>query len=196
MIAYLKGHLTEKDPTYVTIEVNEVGYHVKISLNTYSQIKGLNNVQLYTHLSIREDAHILYGFFDQAERKRFLELIAISGIGASTALMVLSALTPGELQEAVVTENVAVITGVKGIGLKTAQRLVLELKDQMKKEGWVENTVASVGGSNTLTTEALSALVTLGVGRATAQKNIDAIIKEKGSQIDLEELIKLALRRA
>lgn len=178
------------------MEVQEVGYLVRISLQTYGELKGRNEVQLYTHLHIREDAHTLYGFFHPAERKRFLELISISGVGASTALMILSSLTPDELHEAVVSENVALIKGVKGIGLKTAQRIVLELKDKMKKEGWEESPTVSTAGNNTMTAEALSALVTLGINRTAAQKSIDAIIKEQGAQIDLETLIKLALRRA
>jgi len=196
MIAYLKGRIAERDPTYVIVDMQGVGYMVKISLQTYGAIKHLDEVLLHTHLHIREDAHILYGFSERAEKKRFLDLISISGVGASTALMVLSSLNPTELQEAIVSENVKAIQSVKGIGAKTAQRIVLELKDKMVKEGWEEKATEQPKISNTLQNEALSALITLGIPRSAAQKSIDAILKEFGQEIKLEELIKQALRRA
>ena len=196
MIAYLKGNLTEKDPTYVNIEISGIGYHVKISLQTYGAIKEMDEVLLHTHLHIREDAHTLYGFSSMAEKKRFLDLISISGVGASTAMMVLSSLNADELQRAIANEDVKTIQGVKGIGLKTAQRIVLELKDKMIKEGWEEKAADQSKIGNTLENEALSALITLGIPRNTAQKSIDAILKEFGQEIKLEELIKQALRRA
>jgi Holliday junction DNA helicase RuvA len=196
MIAYLKGKLTEKDPTFVIVDIQGVGYQVKISLNTYAAIKHLDEVLLHTHLHIREDAHVLFGFSTPAERKRFLELISISGVGATTAMMVLSSLSPEELQHAIINGDLKLIQGVKGIGSKTAQRIVLELKDKMIKEGWEEKNLDSPKISNTLQNEALSALVTLGIPRVAAQKSIDAILKEFGQEIKLEELIKQALRRA
>jgi len=196
MITYLRGKLVEKDPTYVVIDIQGIGYYVKISLNTFSVIKEMNEAKLHTHLHIREDAHTLFGFSEMAEKKRFLELISISGVGASTAMMVLSSLSPGELQQAIVNEQINVIKGVKGIGQKTAQRIVLELKDKMIKEGWEEKSLESPKISNTLQNEALSALITLGISRIGAQKSIDAILKEFGQEIKLEELIKQALRRA
>ena len=196
MIAYLKGKLTEKDPTFVIIDIQGVGYQVKISLNTYAAIKHLDEALLHTHLHIREDAHVLFGFSTPAEKKRFLDLISISGVGAATAMMVLSSLSPEELQHAIVNGDLKLIQGVKGIGLKTAQRIVLELKDKMIKEGWEEKHLESPKISNTLQNEALSALVTLGIPRPAAQKSIDAILKEFGQEIKLEELIKQALRRA
>ena len=188
MITYLRGKLTDKDPTYIVIDIQGVGYYVKISLNTYSVIKEMNEVLIHTHLHIREDAHTLYGFSEIAEKKRFLELISISGVGASTAMMVLSSLSPSELQQAIVNEQINVIKGVKGIGQKTAQRIVLELKDKMIKEGWEEKSLESPEISNTLQNEALSALITLGIPRVAAQKSIDAILKEFGQEIKLEEL--------
>ena len=196
MITYLKGKLVDKDPTYVVIDLHGVGYHVKISLNTFSVIKEMDEVLIHTHLHIREDAHTLYGFSEVAEKKRFLDLISISGVGANTAMMVLSSLSPGELQQAIVNEQINVIKGVKGIGQKTAQRIVLELKDKMIKEGWEEKSLESPIISNTLQNEALSALITLGIPRVAAQKSVDAILKEFGQEIKLEELIKQALRRA
>jgi Holliday junction DNA helicase RuvA len=196
MIAYLKGKLAEKDPTFVIIDIQGVGYQVKISLNSYAAIKDKDEALLYTHLHIREDAHTLFGFSANAEKRRFLDLISISGVGATTAMMVLSSLSPEELQHAIINGDVKLIQGVKGIGLKTAQRIVLELKDKMIKEGWEEKHLDSPQISNTLQNEALSALVTLGIPRAAAQKSIDAILKEFGQEIKLEELIKQALRRA
>lgn len=196
MITYLKGSISEVDPTYVIIDIHGIGYQAKISLNTFGVIKEMQEVLLHTHLNIREDAHTLYGFAEAAERKRFLELISISGVGASTAMMVLSSLSPEELQRAIVNEEIKTIQGVKGIGLKTAQRIVLELKDKMIKEGWEEKSSEQPLISNTLQNEALSALITLGIPRASAQKTIDSILKEYGQEIKLEELIKLALRRA
>lgn len=196
MITYLRGKLIDKDPTYVVIDIQGIGYHVKISLNTFSAIKEINEVLLHTHLHIREDAHTLFGFSETAEKKRFLDLISISGVGATTAMMVLSSLSPAELQQAIINEQINVIKGVKGIGQKTAQRIVLELKDKMIKEGWEEKSLESPKTDNTLPKEALSALITLGISRDVAQKNIDAILKEFGQEIKLEELIKQALRRS
>ena len=196
MISYLKGKLVEKDPTFVVMDIQGVGYYVKISLNTFSVIKEMNEALVHTHLHIREDAHTLFGFSETAEKKRFLDLISISGVGANTAMMVLSSLSPGELQQAIVNEQINVIKGVKGIGQKTAQRIVLELKDKMIKEGWEEKSIESPKISNTLQNEALSALITLGIPRGAAQKSIDAIVREFGQEIKLEELIKQALRRA
>jgi holliday junction DNA helicase RuvA len=196
MINYLKGKLVEKDPTYVVVDVRDIGYVAKISLHTYSAIKTLDETKLFTYLHIREDAHTLYGFADQAERKRFLDLISISGVGAATALMVLSSLSPDELHQAIVNERVNVIQGVKGIGLKTAQRIVLELKDKLAKEGLLDRTVELARPGNTLQNEALSALVTLGIPRATALKNIETVLNEHGGDMKLEDLIKQVLRRA
>lgn len=196
MISYLRGKIAEKDPTYVVMDIQGVGYLVKISLHTFGAIKSLEETILHTHLHIREDAHTLFGFSEMSEKNRFLDLISISGVGASTAMMVLSSLNPSELQQAIANEDVKTIQGVKGIGLKTAQRIVLELKDKMIKEGWTEQSQEVSKISNTLQNEALSALITLGIPRSSAQKSIDAIIKEFGQEIKLEELIKQALRRA
>ena len=197
MINYLSGKLVVKDPTYVVVDVGGVGYEAKISLSTFGSIKNLDTVKLYTHLHIKEDAHTLYGFYEPSEKKRFLDLISISGVGPSTGLMILSSLSPEELQQAIVHDNVPVIQKVKGIGLKTAQRIVLELKDKMKKEGLLDKSVdISIKFDNTLRTEALSALTTLGIAKPAAEKSVDLVLKEHGQEIKLEDLIKQALKRA
>ena len=197
MIAYLRGKLITKDPTYVIIEVNGIGYQVKISLSTYSQIKNTENVFLNTYLHIKEDAHILYGFSEETEKKIFMHLISISGVGPNTALTVLSSLSAQEIEQAIVNEDVATIQSVKGIGAKTAQRIVLELKDRIRKDhSGSNNAHITVSGHNRLKEEALSALVTLGYARNAAEKVVDSILKKEGNNISLEELIKVALKTA
>ncbi len=197
MITYLRGRLAEKDPTQITLDVGGVGYEVKISLNTYSQIKDKEDLLIQTYLHIKEDAHTLFGFYERSEKKRFLDLLSINGVGPSTALMILSSLDAKELQAAIAQEDIATIQAVKGIGAKTAQRIVLELKDKMKKEGLLDKTVEIAHPiDNTLKTEALSALTTLGINKSAADKTINAILKEYGEEIKLEELIKQALKRA
>lgn len=194
MIGYLKGNLTVKDPTFVIMDVNGVGYEVKISLYTYSKVKDLDQCLLHTHLHVKEDAQTLFGFFGKEEKVTFLQLISISGVGPNTALMINSSLTVDELKNAIVNEEVSVIQKVKGIGSKTAHRIILELKDKIKKEGLEAGTVTS--GSNSLRNEALSALVTLGINRNIAEKSINSILKKYGSDVTLEELIKLVLKQA
>lgn len=197
MIAYLQGKFAEMDPTKVIIDVNGVGYEVKISLTTYSDIKEKKEGKLQTHLQVKEDSHTLYGFSEFSEKKRFLDLLSISGVGPSTGLMILSSLSAEELQYAIVHDQVKVIQGVKGIGLKTAQRIILELKDKMKKEGLLDKSIELSGvPDNTLFDEALSALTTLGISKPMAEKNIRSILKTYGNSIKLEELIKQALKRA
>lgn len=197
MITYLKGKLAYKDPTHVIVDVGGVGYEVKISLNTYSQVKDKEDILIQTYLHIKEDAHTLFGFYEESEKKRFLDLLSINGVGPSTALMILSSLDAKELQAAIVHEDVKTIQSVKGIGGKTAQRIILELKDKMKKEGLLDKTVEIAPRiDNTLKVEALSALTTLGINKSVAEKTINAIVKEYGDDMRLEELIKLALKRA
>jgi len=146
---------------------------------------------------VKEDSQTLFAFFDLAEKKRFLDLVSISGVGPSTGLMILSSLSADELQNAIISEDIKTIQGVKGIGLKTAQRIVLELKDKMKKEGLVERSLEiQQMGNNTLRDEALSALTTLGINKSAAEKSIAIILKQQGQQIKLEELIKQVLKRA
>lgn len=197
MIAYLEGKLTEKDPTYVLVDVGGIAYHVKITLNTFSQIKTLEACKIFTHLHVKEDAHTLYGFFEESERKRFLQLISISGVGPSTGLMILSSLSPEEIHSAIVNGDVKTISGVKGIGQKTAQRIILELKDKMSKEELEgQLPVISLTSGHSLKSEALAALTTLGINKSAAEKTIDKIMKETMETLSLEELIKLALKRA
>ena len=194
MIGYLKGNLAFKDPTFVIIDVNGVGYEVKISLYTFSKLKDLDACMLYTHLHVKEDAHTLYGFSGKEEKAIFLQLISISGVGPNTALMINSSLEVDELKHAIVNDEVAVIQRVKGIGNKTALRIILELKDKIKKEGMEGG--ATLSWSNTVKNEALSALVTLGINKTVAEKSLDRILKKHGDEVTLEELIKLVLKQA
>ncbi len=197
MISYLKGRLAFKDPTHLIVDVGGVGYEVKISLTTYSQIKDKEDILIQTYLHVKEDSHTLFGFFEASEKKRFLDLLSINGVGPSTALMILSSLDAKELQAAIVQEDVKTIQSVKGIGGKTAQRIILELKDKMKKEGLLDKTIEiQPRFDNTLRSEALSALTTLGIGKSIAEKTVDKILKEYGEEIKLEELIKQALKRS
>ncbi len=196
MIAYIKGKLTVKDPTYVVIETNGIGYHAKISLCTFSVIKDLKDTLLYTFLHVKEDAHTLYGFASEKEKNTFLDLTSISGIGPGTALVMLSSLNPDEVRKAIAQEDVRTIQAVKGIGAKTAQRVILELKDKMRKIDLLpsDHKTFSSTPSNNIRQEAFNALVTLGFARAAAEKNIDTVIKQKGEDISLEDLIKWALK--
>jgi holliday junction DNA helicase RuvA len=197
MISYLKGRLAHKDPTFVIIDVNGVGYHVNISLQTFSEIKDQENILLFTHLAIREDAHILFGFSNESEKKLFQQLISVNGIGPSTAIVMLSYMNSNELKTAIISENAAALQSIKGIGGKTAQRVIIELRDKLKKEGWEEaQPNVSVGPHNTLRKEALSALLTLGLPKAVAEKSVDTVLKKSGNTITLEDLVKQALKTA
>lgn len=197
MFAYLKGKLAFQDPTFVIIDIQGVGYEVKVSLNTFSKIKDREDIQLFTHFHVKEDAQTLFGFADQHEKSIFQHLISISGVGPSTGLMVLSSLSPEEVEEAIMGEDVRTIQGVKGIGAKTAQRIILELKDKIGRES-ASGGLINIGASsrNTIRNEALAALVTLGINKAAAQKSIEKIMKDRSGEISLEELIKLALKAA
>ena len=195
VINFVEGTFAEKSPTHVIINIHGIGYEIKISLITYGQIKVLDKGRLYTHFHVKEDSQTLYGFHDLSEKSRFRDLIGISGVGPSTALMVLSSLSAEELQSAVINGQVKVIQSVKGIGGKTAERIILELKDKFKKESLVENAIDLSGESNnTLRAQALSALTTLGIGKPAAEKTVDKIMSEHES-LRLEELIKFALKR-
>ena len=194
MIAYIDGKLTHKDPTYVIIDVNGVGYQIRISLNTYAKLTEGERCKLHTFLHIKEDAHTLYGFSELAEKTVFLLLISISGVGPGTGLMIVSSLTVAEIQQAIVREDVRTIQNVKGIGAKTAQRIILELKDKFKKDTLAEVGNNSYVANNTNRSEALSALVTLGCARNVAEKTLDGIIKRDGSNLSVEDLIKKALK--
>jgi len=196
MIAYLSGKLAFKDPTYVVIDVGGVGYQVKISLQTYSKIKDEEQIRLLTFLHIKEDAHTLYGFKEESEKKLFLLLISINGVGPNTGLMILSSLSTEEIEHAILAGDVATIQAVKGIGVKTAQRIILELKDKVGKQGVGETTtpLGFLKTSNKTREEALQALITLGFPKATAEKNITLVLKKTDGEISLEDLIKASLK--
>lgn len=197
MIAFLKGRLAHKDPTHVIIDVNGVGYQVNISLQTFSDIKDQENILLFTHLAIREDAHVLFGFSNESEKKLFQQLISVNGIGPSTAIVMLSYMNSNELKSAIVQENVAALQSIKGIGGKTAQRVIIDLKDKLRKESWEESQPTVSGGlHNTLRKEALSALLTLGLPKAVAEKSVDTVLKKSGNTVTLEDLVKQALKNA
>ena len=192
MITHLKGKLIEKNPTYAIVECNGVGYFLNISLNTFSQIPDSELVMLYTQLIVREDAHTLYGFISILEREIFKLLVSVSGVGPSIARTMLSSLTTEEIQKALATDNVAVIQSVKGIGAKTAQKVIIELKDKIVKTYDMENTIALT--DNSIKEEALSALEVLGFVKRQAEKAVTAILKET-PDADVEKLIKLALKK-
>ncbi|RYY69230.1 MAG: Holliday junction branch migration protein RuvA [Chitinophagaceae bacterium] len=192
MYAYLEGKFTYKSPALVYVDVNGVGYEVNISLNTYSDIQSKEAGKLYTHLQVREDAHILYGFSGQPEKDMFVLLISVSGVGAATARMMLSSLRSEEVTAAIVQGNVKLLESVKGIGKKTAERLVLELKDKVGKHTSGAGLVQTAG--NRLEQDALTALTALGITRAQAEISIQKIIRAEPSIVQLEELIKKALK--
>ncbi len=197
MIAFLKGKLVHKEPTNVIIDVNGIGYHLHISLQTFSEIKEQENVMLHTHLAIREDAHILFGFSGHSEKKLFQQLISVSGVGPGTAIIMLSYMNSNEIKSAIVREDAASLQSIKGIGGKTALRVIIELKDKLKKESWDETQPSiSQGPYNTLRKEALSALLTLGLPKAAAEKSVDSVLKKSGNTITLEDLVKQALKNA
>lgn len=192
MYAYIDGKLTFKNATYVVIEAGGVGYQIHISLNTYSKLPDTERCRLYTWLHVKEDAHTLYGFADESERRLFLHLISVSGIGPNTGRMILSSITPEEIQAAIVGGNVSQIQRIKGIGPKSAQRLILELQDKLKKEGM--DTLLQMPVVNSAKDEALAAMVMLGFARNAAEKVIDQEINKKGNNLSVEELIKSALK--
>ena len=192
MYDYIDGKLTSKYPTYVVVEAAGVGFHINISLNTYAALGNAERCKIYTWLHVKEDAHTLYGFAEEGERKLFLHLISVSGIGPTTCRMMLSSITPAEIQQAIVNADLALIQKIKGIGAKSAQRIVLELQDKLKKEG-VES-LYSMPIHNTIKDEALSALVMLGFGKQVAEKALDSLLKKTEGTLTLEQMIKQALK--
>lgn len=190
MIAYLKGKFVNKGPALLYIEVNGVGYEVHISLNTYSAIKDLEEGLIHTYLHIREDAHLLYGFAGKAEKEMFLLLTGVNGIGSSTARMMLSSMKPDELSKAIVNGNIKALESIKGIGRKTAERIVLELKDRLSKQEIQAHSTEQTG--KTSAADAVDALVTLGISRNLAEQ---AVQKAAAAGIaDVGELVKKALQ--
>jgi len=193
MIAFLKGQFVHKTPSYVFIEVNGVGYDVQISLNTYSKIQDQAEGILQTHLIVREDAHLLFGFFDIAEKEMFLQLIAISGIGANTARVMLSYMKPDELSRAIIQGNTRLLESIKGIGRKTAERIVVELRDKLARQPVDSNVNISTWQGNTLQSDALNALIALGINRQAADKAIQKVLEQEPG-IGVELLIKKSLQ--
>ena len=191
MITHLKGKLVEKSPTNVVIEVNGIGYWINITLTTFSQIPDNENIKLYTHLQIKEDSHSLYGFYSKKEREIFRLLISVSGVGTSTARTMLSSLDPQQVVEAISSNNVSIVQSVKGIGSKTAQRLIIELRDKILKIYDLDETY--VNSNNTTREEALSALEVLGINKKSSERLVDNIIKEN-QDISVEEIIKETLK--
>ncbi|MBM3915631.1 MAG: Holliday junction branch migration protein RuvA [Sphingomonadales bacterium] len=191
MISFLKGKFVQKTPAQVWMEVGGVGYEINISLNTYSKIQSLSEGMLYTHLLIKEDAHQLFGFVDLSEKDLFQHLISVSGIGASTARVMLSYLKPEELAGAIVRGDTRSLESIKGIGKKTAERMVLELKDKLAKHPLETNNSALI--NNTLQQDSLNALMALGISRQAASQALDKVLKNH-PDLGAEELIKLTLR--
>ncbi len=192
MFEYIDGKLIFKCPTYIVVETGGIGYHINISLNTYSSLGDAERCKVYTWLHIKEDAHTLYGFADEGERRLFLHLISVSGIGPNTGRMMLSSITPTEIQTAIVNADLPLIQRIKGIGVKSAQRLVLELQDKLKKEGTGSLIAAPL--NNTVREEALSALLMLGFTRQPAEKVINQVMKNQEQDLTVEEMIKIALK--
>lgn len=191
MIAHIQGRLVEKTPTDVVIDCGGVGYHINISLHTFSLLPDSESIKLYTYLQIKEDAHSLYGFVEKQERELFKLLLSVSGVGASTARTMLSSLAPSNIIQAIASNDVATIQGVKGIGAKTAQRVILDLKDKVLKIYDLDD--VSMVSNNTNKDEALSALEVLGFARKSAEKVIEKIIREVPNA-SVEQLIKQALK--
>jgi holliday junction DNA helicase RuvA len=192
MFDYFNGKIAGLSPTEVTIDCGGVGYHLQISLYTYAQLKDKPSVRLFAHHVVREDVQILFGFFDQEERFMFRELLSVSGVGASTSRIVLSSMSASHLRQVIATGDVISLQKVKGIGAKTAQRIVIDLQDKMKK-GMVLTEINTSKQYNTESNEALSALLTLGFARASAEKAILQASKSLGSDTKVEDLIKGAL---
>ena len=191
MINHLKGKLVEKNPTYVVVECNGVGYFLNISLHTFSLLPSDENITLYTHLQVKEDSHTLFGFSDKSEREIFRLLLSVSGIGASTARTMLSSLDPVQVRDAIARGDVATIQGVKGIGAKTAQRVILDLKDKVLKVYDIDE--VSLQSNNTNKEEALSALEVLGYTRRQSEKVVERILSQDSS-LSVEGIIKSALK--
>ena len=190
MFDYIRGNITELTPAYAVLETGNIGYFINISLNTYSRLTGTNECKLFTHQVVREDAHLLFGFSEVRERSIFRLLISVSGVGANTARMILSSLTPDEFEHTVNTSDVNKLKSIKGIGVKSAQRIIVDLKDKIGKEAAGEIFADSY---NTMREEALSALVMLGFAKNAVEKMLDKMLKENPG-LSVEELVKMALK--
>ncbi len=193
MISYIKGKITHKSPTYILVETSGIGYHVNISLQTYGKIEQLNEITILTYFHVKEDSQTLFGFADEAERSIFKHLISVSGIGTNTARIVLSSMDASDVRTAIISENVAAFNKIKGIGPKTAKRIILDLKDKMVKEsGDQPLSINDLG--NTIRDEALQALVALGFVKTKVQKVLNSILSKDPKMSSVEVLIKTALK--
>ena len=193
MIDYIKGEITNLTPTYCVLETGGIGYLLNISLLTYSELQNMSSARLFVYENIREDAHTLFGFLQEEERNIFLLLISVSGIGANTARMILSSFTTAELKEAIITGNVNAIKAVKGIGLKSAQRIIVDLKDKVTKgEDYANLPLIDTAANNEKVHEAVAALVMLGFQQQASQKTVDKIVKDD-PQLEVAKIIKKAL---
>ncbi len=191
MIDYIKGNITQITPTFLTIETGGIGYSVNISLTTFAKLEGKNDYKILIHEVIREDSHQLFGFADKDERDIFRSLISVTGVGAATARMMLSSLSPVEIEKAIIGSDVNLLKSVKGIGLKSAQRIIVDLKDKFGKQAGTGEIFAFT--DNTRREEALSALVMLGFAKSAVLKVLDKIIREE-KNLTVEDLIKKALK--
>ena len=192
MFAFLKGEFVHKSPAMVQVDVNGVGYEVQISLNTYSRIQGLERGMLLTHLQIQEDKHTLFGFYEPAEKEMFLQLLSVGGVGAATARMMLSSLRPEEISRAILQGNTKMLESIKGIGKKSAERIILELKDKVGKGGQESNISPVL--SNSLEQDALNALISLGIARNTGEQAIKKVVTAEPELKQVEDIIKKALK--
>lgn len=194
MYEYIQGPVAELAPAYAVIDAGGVGYFLNISLQTYSEIEGAASAKLYVHYVVREDAHLLYGFATKRERELFRLLISVSGVGGNTARMILSTYSTSELQNIIATGNAVLLKNVKGLGLKTAQKIIVELNGKMLDLSDVEQGVATVAGGNEVYDEALAALMMLGFAKAASEKTLRQIVKESPA-ISVEDAVRDALKR-
>lgn len=194
MIAYLSGKLTHISPTNVYLDIGGIAYDVQISMNTFEVLKGKEEIKLYTHLIVREDAHSLYGFHNQEEKDLFVKLISVSGIGPNTGRVILSFMTPSDVRSAILSDNVVAFKKVKGVGPKTAQRIILDLKDKIAKEGLAVEGISN-NPSNAIREEAVSALVALGFQKSQVNKLVDKVLSSNSAIDQVETLIKSVLRQ-
>jgi len=192
MIAFVRGNFTFRSPALVLVDVNGVGYEVHISLQTYSKIQALDEGQLFTHFQVKEDSQTLYGFFDVHEKDLFVQLISVSGVGAATARMMLSSVKPEEIIRAIVQGNSGLLESIKGIGKKSAERIILELRDKMAKTSYHTNISPLI--NNTLEQDALNALIALGIARNTGEQAVQRVLKADPELSQVEDIIKKALK--
>lgn len=194
MISFLKGAIAHKNPTYIVVEAGGVGYHVNISLNTYAQVEKLEKVKIFTHLHVKEDSQTLYGFAEPFERHVFVNLISVNGIGPNTARVVLSYMNAEDVRNAIISENVPAFQAVKGVGPKTAKRIILDLKDKFLKEGG-QSPSSTILIDNTLRNEALSALLALGFNKKQVEKTLNKVLPDIQEEASVETVIKGALKQ-